>query len=67
MLKLLANLSDCYTRVDGDTKELVLSTALSPDDRDVNKMIEYNKALATLDKDGFDAITEAEEIIVLDK
>lgn len=67
LLKLLACISDCYTRVDTEQKALIISTALNVDDRDLKAVVEYNRQLAYLDRDGFDAITEAQEILILDK
>lgn len=67
LLKLLARISDCYSHVDKEQKILVLSTALSAEERDLDAVTEYNKQLAKLDGDGFDYIVEAEEIILLDK
>lgn len=67
LLKLLAKLSNCYSKVDRQQKELVLSSDLNVTDRDLNKVLKLNRAMAKLDGDGFSAILDAEEIIMLDK
>jgi len=67
LLKLLAKLSDCYTHVNKESKELVLYTALKLEDRDLDKMLSLNRQLAELDSKDFDKILNANNIALLNK
>ena len=67
LLKLLARISDCYTSVDKEKKALIIRTALEIDERDLGKVININKEITSLDINEFDAIIDAEEIIMLDE
>lgn len=67
LLKLLARISDCHTAVDKEKKYLVLRTAIEIDKRDLEEVIDINKELNSLYTNGFNAIMDANEIIVQDK
>lgn len=67
LLKLLACISDCYTYIDKEKKELVVRTALDIEERDLEKVADINKQLTMLDTQGFDYIMEAEEIVLQDE
>ena len=67
LLKLLACISDCYTYIDKEKKELVVRTALDIEERDLEKVADINRQLTILDTQGFDYIMEAEEIVLQDE
>lgn len=67
LLKLLARISNCYTNIDVVKKALIVRTSLDVEERDLEEVTNINKKLTSLDCDGFDAILEAEELVLLDK
>lgn len=67
LLRLLAHISSCCTRVDKGQKALIITTALNAEIRNLGNIAEYNKQLEKLRNDGFGAIVNAQELVLLDE